>query len=196
MNEHPILFSTPMVQAILEGRKTQTRRVVKGNPEGKVPFTDEFPCPYGHPGDRLWVRETWQKIYERQSDKQRFTEPPSAHNLHLYKTWIEYAATPRDEQDPPRWRPSIFMPRSASRITLEIVNVRLERVQQISMKDCLKEGVGELLEHGKYFKLGSYLVGTFAHLWDSINSKRGYGWDTNPWVWVVEFKPLMETETK
>lgn len=186
MNEHPILFSTPMVQAILEGRKTQTRRVVKGNPEGKVPFTDEFPCPYGHPGDRLWVRETWQKIYERQSDKQRFTEPPSAHNLHLYKTWIEYAATPRDGQEPPRWRPSIFMPRSASRITLEIVNVRLERVQDIGEQDAKAEGVtpsgvGNDLDHLKY-RAG------FMHLWDTINAKRFYAWDANPWVWVVEFE--------
>ena len=179
MNEKPILFNGEMVRAILGGRKTQTRRVVKD--QGRVPtvlqsdgnrllpkhvpdwFTDY--CPYGGHGDRLWVREThWRAEGEGTGGKVRF---------------LQYKATSPD--DPPlgdRWRPSIHMPRWASRITLEVTGVRVERVQDISNEDVHAEGFAPWGD--KYL--------SFADLWDSINANRGYGWDANPWVWVVEFK--------
>lgn len=218
MNEHPILFSVEMVQAILDGRKTQTRRVVKFNnivwkhdtgqvqthyeykacyplPAGGFVFwsdpvgqafsdcaykgeTGGYRCPYGEPGDRLWVRETWQK-----------------HNGYIYA-----ADFTRDElkQSIIKWRPSIFMPRDASRITLEIVNVRVERLQDISEQDALYEGVtrhmrtefGYSVEESQETFNFTQARSTFKLLWNSINSARGFGWDVNPWVWVVEFRLL------
>lgn len=199
MTDRPILFSTPMVRAILAGEKTQTRRIVKPQPT-EAPITNGsalgsylvWPnngaylewqdviadpeyyaqagfCPHGQPGDRLWVRETWNCI-----DTGRLAQR---------RDWVRYRATDGDEMN---WRPSIFMPRWASRITLEITSVRVERVQSISMYDAMDEGVG----FPKYsqFEQGSHLVGAFRDLWNSINAKRGYGWEVNPWVWVVAFK--------
>lgn len=185
--ERPILFSEPMVKAILEGRKTQTRRVIKPQPErlGEVvwDFGSEETCfigdesareyllynarnPYGwayHDGtaDRLWVRETWRhyKLENRTS----------------YRADGEEDVTPLLT-----WRPSIHMPRWASRITLEITDVRVERVQEISLGDIRAEGLDPLPVVNPR--------GDFADLWDSINLKRGYGWDQNPWVWVICFK--------
>lgn len=187
MKERPIIFSSPMVRAILEGRKTMTRRVINwkniakqsgctkgslawsptfnsfavfnGNNEVDVSLVD---CPYGKPGDRLWVRETYRL-------------PDGAP-----KGWVDYRAD--DSRDGFKWRPSIYMPRRASRIDLEIVSVRVERLQDISNKDIESEGACEraCVTHRL----------SFQHLWDSINAKRGYGWDVNPWVWVVEFKRI------
>jgi hypothetical protein len=185
MKERPILFSGPMVQAILDGRKTQTRRVVKPQPEyweqtggyhypldkkpyrgapvGRVRSIDEYRCPYGQPGDRLWVRETWHQYAGGEVIYRADYGPES------------YQAGAKG------WRPSIFMPRWASRITLEITGVRVERVQDISADDARAEGVSapDVLPRSK-----------FATLWDSINAKRGYGWDMNPWCWCVEFKAV------
>jgi len=166
MKERPILFSGPMVRAILEGRKTQTRRIVKPQPlrdRGVMAFNDgEHPqmrCPYGKPGDRLWVRETWCP------DVEPYT--------------FRYKA---DGDEPlERWRPSIHIPRWASRITLEVVSVRVERLQNISEDDALAEGI-TLVERG------TSPVDQFNKLWESINGPGS--WEANPWVWVVEFKRI------
>ncbi len=171
--EKPILFSGEMVRAILDGRKTQTRRVVRRE---HIPFVhsllagwisgrwSHLPLPYGRPGDQLWVRETWLE--------------DTVGN-------IRYRATERAVQDGNwKWRPSIFMPRWASRISLEVTAVRVERVRDISEEDARAEGVDSIVATDTY---SSYRMG-FRKLWDSINAKRGYSWESNPWVWVVEFK--------
>lgn len=186
MKEHPILFSTPMVQAILEGRKTQTRRVVKPQREkfsigfqpntwfygagddGVIDVDGVIGCPYGQPGDHLWVRETWAG---------------DEYTGFAYKASEPNALPFGEECVFDNWKPSIHMTRSASRITLEIVNVRLERVREISEQDAKAEGVNFVS-----CDAGGNSIDLFANLWDSINTKRGYAWDTNPWVWVVEFK--------
>lgn len=198
--ERPILFSAPMVRAILEGRKTMTRRVVSPRltpdgmwarddsrgcerlfrhgevaPRGAKPW---WPiggingaisrCPYGVPGDMLWVRETW------------------ASDVDGCPAGLSYRADHLDPRgdgpaNPMRWRPSIFMPRWASRITLEVTGVRVERLQDITAGDAECEGV-DAAHCGR--------IDAFERLWDSINSSRGYGWTVNPWVWVVTFKVL------
>lgn len=161
MRERPIIFSGEMVRAILEGKKTQTRRVMKpdwvraldlGEPEDLVSAVTQ--CPYGQVGDRLWVRETWHR-HDDDIMCYRATE-----------ICIGFA----------QWKPSIFMPRKYSRITLEIVNIRVERVQDITFLDAIAEGV-DIDWPERNYRL----------LWNRINSKRGYGWDVNPWVWCLTF---------
>ena len=192
MKERPILFSTEMVKAILEGRKTQTRRVIKPQPNDirESPFVKSgIETTHGYeiklkyePGDRLWVRETWHK----HSDDDDFCTG----EIHYRATEICVGT---------KWIPSIFMPRWASRITLEVVNVRVERVQDICFEDCLSEGCDSGFEHYdgscNHIEDGSCCQGwhygskwNFRYLWDSINAKRGYSWDANPWVWVIEFR--------
>jgi len=212
--ERPILFSGPMVRAILDGRKTQTRRVVKlRDPSGTYAVHDEdgFPLsmddggnwrgdrpPYGFPGDRLWVRESfWQAV--------RSTQGPCGEYSSYWGDTIEYA----EQRSKPGWhndnqygkgwmarRPSIYMPRSASRITLEVVSVRVERLNDISEEDAIAEGLET--DDGREFRSapGSpwriEAVDAFEDLWDSINEKK-HPWSSNPWVWVVEFKRLEAT---
>lgn len=207
----PILFSGPMVCAILEGRKSQTRRVVKPQPpaecgihymignESWLPVEKRGPlrhsweawggplyesrpaghmcgnhavrCPYGVPGDRLWVRESWYS-------------PPRPLN-----DCLGYVA----DGDYPhgmayRVRPSIHMPRCASRITLEITGVRVERLQDISEADCIAEGVETLgRDIGREAPYDAAKL-KYASLWESINGPGS--WDANPFVWVIEFKRL------
>jgi hypothetical protein len=189
MKERPILFSAPMVRAILDGKKTQTRRVIKQQPTNAPgapnlqawfeEMDDGFiRCPYGQPGDQLWVRETWNCI-----DTGRLTQR---------QDWVRYRATDGDEM---YWRPSIFMPRWASRITLKVTAVRVERVQDITNNDARLEGVA--VPHPGISHIPNeaglweqqYIV-CFRALWNEINAKRGYGWDVNPWVWVVEFRKI------
>ena len=198
MKERPILFSAEMVRAILAGNKTQTRRVIKPQPfrngfqaTKKAVYDSRHPafikdrCPYGVPGDRLWVRETWlnagveipgckpDEIWYREDEDEAFA----------------ISCEPHDQR--PKWRPSIFMPRWASRITLEVTGIRVERVQDIIEGDIRSEGV-ECPEHDFHsgFCAGecSSLRGAFRTLWDSINKKRGYEWDVNPWCWVISFR--------
>lgn len=189
MKERPILFKDEMVRAILAGQKTQTRRVVKSlaldwlNQEG---FTPEFVacpensmCPYGQPGDQLWVREShWW--FKDEHDPVTGYFPPK-----LTAEDVEYRA---DGEKPVRiWRPSIHMPRWASRITLEITGVRVERVQDISNADALAEGVdGHDFSMSHAAGCGPSALGAFRELWESINGPGS--WQANPWVWVVEFK--------
>lgn len=215
MKERPILFNTEMVKAVLSGRKTQTRRVVKPQPEChyweilrgykqeaklitaqdglNVKFIDSIPdgtmnarrkdeplwvrCPYGQVGDRLWIRETF---YATHIDEKSTKD----HGQIYYKA-----------DDNPyvvvSWKPSIHMPRWASRINLEITNIRVERVQDISDKDSLKEGISLDYSPPAIPVIPNGLPrAKFGKLWDSINEKRGYGWKANPWVWVVEFKVI------
>jgi hypothetical protein len=213
MADHPILFSAPMVRAILAGTKTQTRRVVKWrnvDPGLNLQFSglrtirdhaglwalesdartsretrcDVTPCPYGMPGDRLWVRETWAAPHRLDGHTPRFMPPT---------TPVHYAAS--EDRGGLLWRPSIHMPRWASRITLEITNVRVERLQVISEADARSEGV-KAMPGMKWHSFAEADAGIPMHdhtardafhaLWETINGADS--WDANPWVWVVEFK--------
>lgn len=167
-NERPILFSAPMVRALLSGDKTQTRRVVKwrnvapglnlafsglsawgqadgwrlGSRRGDGAWEercDPTPCPYGRPGGRLWVRETWQAV--NGDDRARFI----VNHPRPGRGWLEYAATPRFDEPAPRWRASIHMPRWASRIALEVTEVRVQRLHDISELDAHAEGLIDLV---------------------------------------------------
>ena len=202
MSEKPILMSSPMVRAILEGRKTQTRRVAKKQPiSGDVkPTKDDgiwssqtersvvsyFSCPYGQPGDRLWVRETFQHTCDVKGDAcVRYKADGKA--MHSWANdsgegdWVKVSGecVPVDN---PHWKPSIFMPRWASRITLELTAVRVERVQDIGEDDAIAEGIERDAMCGP--------LSWYQTLWDSINAKRGFGWAVNPWVWVIEFRKI------
>lgn len=192
MKEHPVLFSGPMVRAILEGRKTQTRRVIKPEPTHfnyfKVPANggdlrqwpitphgDNIDCPYGSRGDRLWVKETWRVFGGREYEYQQ--HHPS----------VQYRANEFADFEQKVWRPSIFMPRWASRIILEITDVRCERLQDISEEDAIAEGCEPI---GNENNLDRYRSG-YMHLWNSINASRGFGWDTNPFVWCLTFRRVL-----
>lgn len=177
MKERPTLFSGPMVRAILEGRKTQTRRAVKfqwcGSGEAlmhQATFDPAYKCPYGQPGDRLWVRETFRS-------KQQCGETID---------WTYRADCPALTEYLFPWKPSIYMPRRASRITLEIMSVRGERLQDISEEDAKAEGC----EWSQWSFPNSTRPGKSAYraLWESINGPGS--WDQNPWVWVIEFKEV------
>lgn len=207
MRERPILFSGPMMRAILDKRKTQTRRPVKpqpvavangttmpwdGDPEDLFRLLEKIgrTCPYGAPGDRLWLRETWAALtpgsYE---DSPR----PAPGDVMRYRaSEPDYDAHTRGH----RWRPSIHMPRWASRITLEVTAVRVERLQEISEADARAEGSDCLISDNTteadrslldlpLYENGSPYRNGFALLWESINGDGS--WDANPWVWVVDF---------
>lgn len=186
--ERPILFSAPMVRAILDGKKTQTRRVLKPQPNSgpggeMVDLGDafglldgvlsgEWRCPYGKPGDRLWVRETFAR--------------KSVGGL---QSVFHYAAdAPRDLVNdkpapvPGGWKPSIHMPRVASRITLEITGVRVERLNEISVTDAEAEGC----YYGDFGRFDVAPRFAYGALWEGINGPGS--WAANPWVWVIEFK--------
>ncbi len=202
-----------MVRAILEGRKTMTRRVVKFKPIGYLGWVrnvfthlfkladaplKEMKCPYGVPGDRLWVRETWG-VGSRPHPTEGWVDGFEYRADEAYVDEIEgLPIYPCDDFDfsgysSGRWKPSIFMPRAASRILLEVTDIRVERLQEITEADAIAEGV-ELDVDAGYWK-GYIFPGvydsakkSFASLWQSIN---GLGsWDQNPWVWIVSFKRI------
>jgi len=151
-------------------------------------------CPYGQVGDRLWVRETWAT--ERRLDKYSPSEIGEAGDVAL---WFRATEIPSVSLERGKWCPSIHMPRWASRITLEITEIRVERLQEIGGGDVDREGVIYDDLWGK-FSIPDWdafaevqekvAVRAFAKLWDSLNAKRGYGWETNPWVWVISFELL------
>jgi hypothetical protein len=200
-----IIFSTPMVQAILEGSKTQTRMVIKNKDitnnfdidvDGSVyayinPATgDSYPptaiAKY-QVGDILWVRETWSK---------------DENGEYAYRT--NYGTT-EDDSFPPsmfRWRPSIHMPSEAARIFLKVTNVRVERLQDISEEDARAEGCitfHDKTGDGKFEDVLEFDLtarDAFCELWQRLNLKRGYGWETNPWVWVYEFEKISKEEVE
>lgn len=208
MSERPIIFSGAMVRAILEGQKTQTRRIAPLLLPGEKHYIhaeshDEWlkkrvsQCPHGKPGDRLWVREEWRPhsaledgpitVQFRADNATKCTA--HRHGSGEYEAWCDRIATEAAEVyergGEQRWRPSIHMPRWASRITLEIEDVRVQRVQDISEDDARAEGVEP---HTVGCSSVKRHISAFADLWDSINAKRGYGWDANPWVWAITFR--------
>ena len=200
LTERPILFNGEMVRAILEGRKTQTRRVIKPQPVrderdatwwlGDLRMMPPTmisdivqvmkKCPYGQPGDRLWVREAFQiaprtayrfdpKIHPNCWQTLR---PDDNHDAAVYREgWTRC--------DPGRWKPSIHMPRWASRITLEVTDVRVEQLRAISQNDARAEGFD-----------GVDARAPFHLVWNSVYASRGLGWEKDPWVWVVEFRRI------
>ena len=233
MSERPIIMTNESVRAILDGRKTQTRRVIKPQPIGADYWTayneppqsfypntyDAQPkrlaCPYGVPGDRLWVKESW------------------ANNIPGCPNGLSYKADHIDPlgdgpAHPMKWKSPIFMPHWASRLTLEVISVRVERLQEISEDDAIAEGIERLftaeqcntiaglvgtkpedhgynnyLWHGLIgggitakqadnwpYQYSSYqtAVGSYSSLWEKINAKRGYPWSSNPWVWCISFR--------
>ena len=243
MRERPILFSAPMVRAILDGSKTQTRRAIKQQPvpdpmwgggfkivskavtvaleafnrsRGVPRGNDPTPCPYGKPGERLWVREKFQPIFADGFDHSSSPYPDYETG---YGYAISYPATDGivewidgDDNITDRCRPSIHMPRWASRILLEIVSVRVERLNDIGADDAASEGI-----ENKNFPTGGddyqdywldysrskhdadgwpWFLGdpitSFRTLWESINGEGS--WRENPWVWVVEFKRILPEE--
>ena len=204
MKETGIIMSGNHPKLILDGIKTMTRRVIKPQPfevsqqsqlirlrEGD-PYlrTAEYYCPYGQVGDRLWVRENFfygGGFYDNRTCNIRY----AVDNVEIkYKipdgySWdktCKWCYTKLDGSHP--IRPSIFMPRWASRITLEITEVRVERLQEISDSDCQAEGCQYPQWHGSH----TSWKGAYKALWDSLNAKRGYGWEVNPWLWVISFK--------
>ncbi|MBN6728502.1 hypothetical protein [Burkholderia multivorans] len=217
MIERPILFNGPMVRAILEGRKTQTRRVVRHQPPGATREVFTFhhpdprthywafdggslldwshPCPQGEIGDRLYVRETWQHSNHPFG-------PYESDCLVFYRAdYLDDPLGPDLERSADgirrEWRPSIHMPRAAARITLEITGVRVERLQHISESDARAEGVTIEERHKVGYCLGGSRgadrppsIRAFHDLWDSLNAARGHGWDVNPWVWRIEFRRI------
>jgi len=201
--EKPILFSGLMVESILDNLKTQTRRVIKIQPDiieqGEPFWTSSFDgdllskkmliCPYGKTGGRLWVRETWRTV--KSVDRTRPIEIPFAYSMiegHQLCPPVEYLADETDVYDG-KTRASIHMPRWASRINLGITGIRVQRIQDISIEDCRAEGSPEVSGKPIYHHYGEEAHRIwFQYLWDSINEQRGFGWEANPWVWVIDFK--------
>lgn len=214
--EKPILFSTPMVQAILSGNKTQTRRIIKGLPKGayKIWFdgaewiienaigqcwSTHFYCPY-EIGDILWVRETYAKTGDNHNDDW------PGHGDYYYKADNPFNEIELHKEYPymkgwPKWRPSIFMPKEACRIKLKITNIKAQKLQDISENDALAEGIGSGFQMNAGYPDYEHInksgictltqdsaINSYASLWDKIN---GHGtWNANPWVWVIEFKKI------
>ena len=192
MTERPILFSGPMVRAILDGSKTQTRRVVKAQPHAGVRLSPLCPsgledghgraltCAYGWPGDGLWVRETHAIVprtaYACSDGVHQVLRPNDDHDAAVFREgWTRSA--------PGRWRPSIHMPRWASRIDLLIQSVRVERLHEISDVDSIAEGVDRTNT-----SIAGYARQRYMTLWEQINGAGS--WEANPWVWVVEFERI------
>lgn len=193
MKERPILFNAPMVRAILSGQKTQTRRICKPRSDwllgsrcvlmphelaGEVNQGQYGNSPFGQPGDRLWVREAW------------------ALDDNGHEEWAVFRADGDEAAKPDgaHWSPSTRMPRWASRITLEIISVRVERLQGITADDAMAEGIvrqgdgGYAADKdGRHYHAASAWH-AYASLWEQINGAGS--WATNPWVWVVKFRRL------
>lgn len=258
--ERPILFNEEMVRAILDGRKTMTRRVINPQPHPDVVYFQEHvagrfkpvwgdhtcdhtrddnksrTCPYGQPGDRLWVRETWgyhsdtsesggnvgarywstvsypasgeerHRVYfddfeamVATSPKQNLKYPEGYSDLDTFEQGLIHDDLLTAWWNRQNKKPSIHIPRAYSRITLEVVDVRVERVQEITEGNAVDEGCAiypinmdcnVCRDAPGFCSAHQSPRGQFANLWDSINEKRGFGWDVNPWVWCVSFKRI------
>ena len=205
MREKPVLFSTDMVRAILDGRKTQTRRVVKPQPSAGVRKSvfiksgledghgREIKTSY-QPGDILYVRETWAML---NLDYHPINVGnPDYPVIYVYKADHE---TGNDGPDRIKWRPSIHMPREAARIFLKVIDVRVERLQDVTPEDIAAEGLPSFIippghEHYKNVCGENWLgFDWYIKLWNNIYAKRGYGWKVNPWVWVIEFERKIQS---
>lgn len=209
MKERGMIFNAEMVRAILDGRKTQTRRIMKvqpGTPEfglrriiesskanenGMYFWSQDDACgikarskpflfPYGEVGDRIWVRETF-RVHSRATDVATLVYRASVRNSWTEQTHRVPVAVCNKPATPEKWTPSIHMPRWASRITLEITDVRVERLNSITESDAEAEGVTDT-------GFGDLLVDGFRYLWKSIYGEES--WAANPWVWVIEFKRI------
>lgn len=185
----PILFNTEMVKAILDGRKTQTRRVCKGQPQddGKCSPEDIGYKPPYKPGDILWVRETWAWLSA--PDCGSFCLGPCKHYKGEYGCFVHKASNPNFTD---KWNPSIHMPREAARLFLQVKKVRIERLNDIRLNGCLREGVQlTTAEENDRVLAPIRARGRFAEVWDStiksVEIER-FGWEANPWVWVIEFE--------
>lgn len=188
-----------MVRAILEGRKTQTRRVVKPQPvwvaSPGVPFKTQdadpkgiIRCPHGAPGDRLWGKETWGM--QRHGDVTDWFRDSLRGDDWLSDFWeVQYRAEWGPCQEGCFWRPSIYMPRWASRLTLEIEAVRVERLQEISEEDAMAEGWDPQWRANEIVDQYRPLL-WYGSLWCDINGPAS--WDANPWVWVIQFRRIIE----
>ena len=233
VQEKPIPFNSEMVNAILDGRKTQTRRVITPKPgenivgfqswihQDKQLWTEQihtsdplhnklgkdYKCPYGQPGSQLWVRETWATSLSLDSmspsdigiaaRRAGYNSKESPKSDLWYMADMHYRQWGSEKTSLGKSRPSIHMPRWASRIQLEITDVRVERLQEITEADvCAEMGRDGWIRDGLW-ALPNWEGGPFdsaqkmfAHLWDSIYKDRGFGWEANPFVWVVEFKKV------
>ena len=210
----PILFNTEMVRAILDGKKTCTRRIVKGaipddamwgytmfTPKGYISCRGTFPVGYGEKffklpyqkGDILYVRETWQFLYELDGNEQPVEETGkyyyAATDITLFNTYVDENGAKHDYVP---WRPSIHMPKEAARIWLKVTDVRAERLKELTEDGAKAEGANQ--KNGKNVgweeKMRRTAIERFAEIWNSTIKKSDldrYGWDANPWVWVIEF---------
>jgi len=193
----PILFNSEMVRAILDGRKDATRKIVKGfipddavwgytafTPKGYISCRGTFADGYGEkffklpcePGDILYVRETWKK---------------ALNGYYYYEAWQR-----NDIADVTKWKPSIRMPKEAARIWLKVTNVRVERLREISAESALAEGADKYI-HTNGGLDENMTITSFIGIWNSTIKKSGldrYGWDANPWVWVIEFERCEKPE--
>lgn len=237
MKERPVIFNGEMVRAILDGRKTQTRRVIKNQrvgdcwgvkpaesplcerhshdwwlPTGTKPYSALPVCPFGQVGDRLWVRETWADVnhdghpaiaYRADGGLRVIGEDDGEEeDPNLEKYWFAQWYADLISGAEGNWRPSIHMPRWASRITLEITAVRVERLNDISEEDARAEGVkpaGDMLpDYPDTFLTpkGDFATAevAFQRLWQSIYGEES--WAANPWVWVIEFKQVSAREVE
>lgn len=229
MKEGPILMSAPMVRATFERRKTHTRRLMKhpeyyGCPTGDCPHGTQFECdqamnepsvltdcPYGVPGDRLWVKETFWMHSDPEAfdpDEGNVIDPSGRRRVVGYAASMDADAERCARDYGAKKRPSIHMPRWASRITLEVTGVRVERLQDISAQDAIDEGAMTLPNRPTYEAecraareagiakppLGDGPLERFARLWDEINGAGA--WAANPWVWVVKFKLVEPVESR
>ncbi len=194
MKERPILMNTENVKAILDGRKTQTRRVIKPQPDfteypdGKIlpyewsEWMAKVKCPYGQVGDRLWVRETvvidgYLDLYYK-VDNTPLPTPPNDWKGYRGGEWVGNI-------------PSIHMSKWMTSRWLEITEVRVERVQEITEEDVKADFFIGQIVNGRLV-ITPATKETAPELWDSINAKRGYGWEVNPWVWVISFRRLID----
>lgn len=205
-NAKPILFNTEMVRAILDERKTETRRLVKHDVDAILnsPYHKEHPevedkqiisklcMPPYHQGDILYVRETWSPLYQDKDSKDVCGYMYKAYTLEEYDKMYPDG---KDYQWEGKWRPSIHMPKEAARIFLKVTNVLVERLQEIDDEQAKEEGAN--WRNGKNVgfeeKMRRSAVERFAEIWNSTIKKSDldrYGWDANPWVWVIEFERI------
>ena len=205
----PILFNTEMVKAILDGRKTVTRRVVK---KDKADAVLSSPCRMENPdipddrfikclctapceiGDVLYVRETWSPLYQDKDSKDVRGYMYKACTLEEYDKMYPDG---KDYQWEGKWRPSIHMPKEAARIFLRVIDVRVERLQDITYEECKAEGFDGVIFEDDTGGLPAIAIRRFSGLWDSTikpTDRDRFGWNANPWVWVIEFERISQSK--